>query len=430
MTRALNRLTALAVKKATGPAALQDGGGLMLRISHSGSKFWVLRIQLGKKRSDVGLGGYPAVSLENARKAAQSSRERAMRGEDPSPKKAAALQRSNSTDKTVVTFRDVFEDFFQLKKKSLSNGKHIWQWTTTMEMFVFPVIGDRPVAEIGPSEIVTLLTPIWHEKAETARRTLMRVRNVFDAAIVQGLRDKANRCTGVDKVLGSVRRKVEHHKALPWRDVPQFMEDLHNRSDARESTTRLLLEWSILHASRPGEARGALWCEIDEKGKTWTIPGDDPVTGRRMKGGEPHVVPLSDRALAILLDSRRLAPKSELIFPSRAGAKLSDMTMTKLLQRMKYAERADPHGFRSTFKDWCADQGVRDEVSEAALAHKDTNKVRGAYRRTDYLVERRELMQRWADYISATTKLQSRKRKESADVVAVLADGANACDQC
>ena len=404
MSRALNRLTALAVKRATGPAALQDGGGLILRISNSGSKYWVLRIQLGKKRSDVGLGGYPAVSLENARKLAHTSRERAKRGDNPSPKNAAALHRSNSAHKPVMTFRYVFEDYFRLKKKSLSNGKHIWQWTTTMETFVFPSIGDRPVADVGPSEIVALLTPIWHEKAETARRTLMRIRNVFDAAIVQGLREKANPCTGVDKVLGSVRRKVEHHKALPWRDLPQFMDELRSRSDARESITRLLLEWSILHASRPGEARGTLWSEINENARTWTIPGDDPIAGRRMKGGETHVVPLSNRALDILKDARRLAPQTELVFPSRRGSKLSDMTMTKLLRRMKY-EMADPHGFRSTFKDWCAEHAVRDEVSEAALAHKDTNKVRGAYRRTDYLEERRHLMQRWADYISCANYL-------------------------
>lgn len=132
LTRALNRLSALAVKKATGPAALQDGGGLILRIGNTGSKHWVLRIQFRNKRTDIGLGGYPAVSLENARKAAQSSRERAMRGEDPSPKPAAHLLGPNATDNPATTFRDVFEDFFQLKKKSLSNGKHIWQWTTTI----------------------------------------------------------------------------------------------------------------------------------------------------------------------------------------------------------------------------------------------------------------------------------------------------------
>lgn len=407
MGRARHRLSAIEVKKAVGPSVLQDGAGLMLRVNSAGTKAWVLRTQVAGRRRDVGLGGYPAISLEHARTRAQEARQRLKLGEEFSPTKAARLaRRADQVPQKVVTFRKAFEDYFELKRKSLSNGKHVWQWTATMEAYAFPKFGDKAVAEVTPAEVIAALAPIWHDKQETARRTLMRIRNVFDASIVQGIREKANPCTGVEKVLGTARRKVDHHKALPWSDLPQFVADLHARSDRRERLTRLLMEWAILHASRPGEARGALWCEVDLDARTWTIPGDDPKTGRRMKGGETHIVPLSDRAIAILEVAKSLAPNSDLIFPSYRGTVVSDMTMTKLLQRMKYADRADAHGFRSTFKDWCADHGIRDEVSEVALAHKDSNKVRRAYRRTDYLEERRQLMQRWSEF--ATSRIDAR----------------------
>jgi len=402
MGRAFNKLTAVRVKTTTGKGKLYDGGGLMLLVDASGQKRWVLRITAGK-RQDLGLGGYPAVSLEEARKKAQAARERALRGDDPSP--TAAL-RVAQAERVVVTdrptFREAFTSYFETKRRSLSNGKHIKQWTSTMEAYAFPVFGERPVADITAAEVISALQPVWFDKPETGKRVLQRIKNTFDFAIVTGLRDKASPCVGVEKMLGTRHRDVKHHRALPWRDVPAFMKALRSGSaDDKGRLTRLLLEFSILTAARSGEARGARHDEISLSEQCWTIPGNNEETGRRMKGGEEHTVPLTPRALKIVEEARSLAPDSDLIFPSSRGGPVSDMTLTALVRRMGYAEVATVHGFRSSFKDWCAETGVADDVSEAALAHQDRNKVRSAYKRTSFLDQRKALMMTWATFCAS-----------------------------
>jgi integrase len=199
----------------------------------------------------------------------------------------------------------------------------------------------------------------------------------------------------VIRELGTEHRVVTHHAALSWRLVPDFVRSLPNRK--MTTATRLLFEFLILTVARSGEARGALWQEFDLQRRLWTIPATDLVTGRRMKGGEVHVVPLSDRAMTILGEARRL-DDGGIVFPGRKGQPLSDNTLSKLLRDAKIP--GPPHGFRSSFKDWAAEAGVRDEVSEAALAHTDRDKVRAAYRRTRYLEERTALMKVWADFVA------------------------------
>jgi len=293
-----------------------------------------------------------------------------------------------------VSFTKAFEDFFAIRKQHLSNGKHVQQWQNTMRDYVFPTIGKRPVADITAGEVIDVLKPIWFEKPETASRVLQRINATFDSAILRGTREKANPCVGISQELGTVHREARHHKALPWRDVPAFVRSL--RGSSASEITRLLFEFLVLTAARSGEARGALWEEIDFKNATWTIPGLSLETGRRMKGRKQHIVPLSDRALEILERAKSLHD-GRLIFSSPSGQPLSDSTLSKLMRDWDLA--GTPHGFRSAFKDWAAEHGIRDEVSEAALAHTDQNEVRAAYRRTQFLDERRGLMRDWSEFV-------------------------------
>jgi integrase len=252
---------------------------------------------------------------------------------------------------------------------------------------VFPAIGQRPVGEIGAAEVIDILKPIWNTKRETARRVLQRMRVVFEAAIVRGERDKASPTIGVATVLGSRNRKLEHHPAMPYADVPAFVSRL--RRLEGWPATRLSFEFLILTASRSGEVRLSTWDEIDIDAALWNVPAE------RMKARVEHSVPLSHRAVAILRETRAAYPGSVFVFPgTKPGLPLSDMTLTKVLRDAGLNGKATTHGFRSSFKDWCAEVArVRDEVSEAALAHKIPDKVRAAYLRTRFLDERRKLMQ-------------------------------------
>ena len=387
--RAANRLSAVKVSKLKEPGLYEDGAGLRLVLTEQGVKRWALRVTISGRRVERGLGVWPTVSLEDARRKAEDFRRAAHGGQDA--RAEAKKQRRTSG----VTVRVAFEQFFEVRRQQLKNAKHVQQWENTMRDYVFPVIGSRPVAEIAAAEVLAVLQPIWFTKAETASRVLQRMSAVFDSAILRETREKANPCIGVTRELGTDHRKVKHHAALPWSSVPGFVRDLPNRK--MTMATRLLFEFLILTIARSGEARGALWQEFDLQRQLWTIPATDPVTGRRMKAGEMHVVPLSDRAIKILVEARKLSD-GPIVFPGRKGQPLSDNTLSKLLRDAKIT--GTPHGFRSSFKDWAAESGVRDEVSEAALAHTDRDKVRAAYRRTRFLEERRELMQVWADFIA------------------------------
>ena len=299
-----------------------------------------------------------------------------------------------------VTFRSAFDDYFEMKEQQLSNEKHKAQWRSTMQAYVFPAIGKRPVGEVTAAEVIDILKPIWNTKHETARRILQRMRAVFEAAIVRGERDKASPTIGVATVLGSRKQKREHHPAMHYANVPAFVSLL--RGLEGWTATRLAFEFLILTASRSGEVRLATWDEIDLDAALWTVPAE------RMKGRAEHAVPLAPRAVAILREARAAYPKSEFVFPgTKPGLPLSDMTLTNVLRDAGLNGQATAHGFRSSFKDWCAEVAkVRDEVSEAALAHKIPDKVRAAYLRTRFLDERRHVMQHWARYVARANKEQ------------------------
>jgi integrase len=234
----------------------------------------------------------------------------------------------------------------------------VQQWLSTMRDYVLPKIGHRPVADIAAADVIDILEPIWFTRPETAGRVLQRLKAVFDSAILRGARERANPCIGVPVELGTDHRRVGHYAALPWRAVPAFVRDL--RQLPSISLSKLVLEFLILTATRSGEARDALWEEVDLDRKLRTIPA------RRMKSRETHVVPLVDRALEILQEVRELHA-GPVVYPGSNGQPLSDNTLSKPMRDAAIA--GTPHGFRSSFKDWAAKTGVRDEVSETVLAH-------------------------------------------------------------
>ena len=379
-----HKLSAVRVKALKAPGKYEDGGGLRLVVGTNGNKHWVVRVTVAGRRLERGLGAYPDITLEAARDAASKARKAAEANLDIRTEERREALAS-------MTFREMFRITLAQREKQLSNAKHLKQWTSTMEAYVFPAIGSTPVADVSTAQVLKILSPIWFSKPETAKRVLQRMEAVFKSAIVRGARRVASPCIGVADELGTKHRIVSHHASMPWQDVPDLIELLHAPARRRMRVTSLALEFLILTATRSGETRGAMWSEFDTERGLWVIPPE------RMKAREEHRVPLSKRCLEILTELRAAHPKSELVFPSRNGQPLSDMTLTKLLRDEEI--EATPHGFRSSFKVWASERAkAPHEVSEAALAHSLGSKVVAAYLRTDFLHERRLLMQAWADY--------------------------------
>jgi integrase len=248
-----------------------------------------------------------------------------------------------------------------------------------------------------PATSCRVMKPIWFTRPETARRVLQRLEAVFKSAILREYRARASPCIGVAQELGTRHRDVVHHRALPYAEIPEFIARL-QATDAWPAT-KLALEWLTLTATRSGETRLARWSEVDEPAALWTIPAPRMNKPRERK---PHIIPLPPRCLEILQAVRTAYPSApgDWLFPStKAGTPMGDVALTRLLREMGYTDRATVHGFRSTFKDWSAEATkVRDEVSEVALSHAIPGKVRAAYLRTDFLKDRRSLMDAWAEY--------------------------------
>jgi integrase len=396
-TLVFHRLSATFVRQCGAPGVYQDGGGLRFRVYSNGTRLWVMRIVAAGRRRDISLGAFPTISLAEARCHAGAIRKAVAEGRDPIAEKQAArvvavpLPMANSLQDERPTFGHCWDTYWAAKEPQLSNGKHRDQWVATMKTYVLPYFGRRPVADIKPSEVIEILNPIWHTKEETARRVLQRIDAVFVSAITRELRDKASPCTGVARELGTRRRDQAHHAALPHAEVPAFVQRLQMRKGPLGS--RLAFEFLIITATRSGETRGATWNEVDLEARCWTI------AAARMKARIEHIVPLSDRAVAILRQAKSERGGSSLCFPNAKGKPFSDMVFTKTLRDMGLGKRATAHGFRTAFKVWAAENGVRDEVSEAALAHTDPNKVRAAYRRTSFIEERRGVMQAWCNFV-------------------------------
>jgi integrase len=385
--RAAHRLTVAEVRSISKPGRHRDGAGLFLNVDATGAKRWGLIIETGGRRHELGgIGPYPQVTLAEAREKASEIRKRIRLADDPS----AVIQKRRPA--RVATFRQAAQTVIEMHSPSWRNGKHAAQWTSTLEAYAYPLLANRSIAELSASDVIEMLSPIWLEKPETARRVLQRVNAIFEWAIVTGARAAANPCTGVRRVLPKQSSAVRHHPALPYVEVPGFVAALRTWPSAQIALA--CMEFLILTATRSGEVRFAQWPEIDWAAATWTLPAE------RTKAGRAHVVPLANQALHLLRSIRPSPPGSGLIFPGqKLGAPLSDMTLSMILRRMGL--KAVPHGFRSAFRDWAAERtDFPREIAEAALAHAVPSKVEAAYRRTDYFDRRRELMALWGAFVS------------------------------
>ncbi len=388
----MGKLSALAVKSISKPGRHGDGGGLYLNIAPAGTKSWIQRIVIGGRRRDIGLGAYPAISLARAREMAHENRVAVAEGRDPVEEKREAREAALSPSASVPTFEEAASAVIELRRPTWSNPKHAKQWESTLKTYAYPIIGKMPVDKITRRDVLAILTPIWTDKPETARRLRQRMEVIFDWVDVQGWRQDNPANKAILRVLPPGSKIKGHHDALPYSRVPEALGRV-RESDA-DLVTRLAFEFLVLTAARSGEARKATWSEIDMDSAKWTVPAE------RMKAHREHKVPLSGRCLEILDEARKLNGRGgDLIFPAWSGKPLSDMTFTELLRREEIP--AVPHGFRSSFKDWCledSDIGDRDLLSELALAHDIGNDTKKAYARTNLFEARRPLMEAWAEF--------------------------------
>lgn len=378
----MGKLTAIGIKNLKEPGRYSDGEGLILKLSAPGKGSWVLRVQSDGKRKDIGLGTLSDCNLGEAREAAREIRRKLRSGVD--------VLAERKRDRLVIpSFRDAAKSVHEEHKAAWKNGKHQIQWIKTLETYVFPAFGDKAVTDVEGPDIRDVLAPIWLTKPETARRVRQRIISVLDWACAKGFREAEAPTRSITRGLPRQPRKNGHFEALPFKEVPSFMAGLRERS----SVGRLALEFVILTAARSGEVRGCLWSEIDLKKKLWVIPAE------RMKVGNVHMIPLPEAALNVLERAKALkSPLSDLVFPGQnPKCPMSDMTLLKIL-RDKGLD-VTVHGFRSSFRDWVAEEtSYQGEVAEAALAHTISNKVEAAYRRTDYLEKRKALMADWAAF--------------------------------
>ena len=397
LARREKRLSALAVTKATKPGMLADGLGLYLRIGPTGAKSWVFRYRVGKSRRDMGLGPLHTVSLAEARVKAAECRKLRLDNSDPLHVREAALLATKLENAKAVTFQDCAEAYVAAHSSSWRNAKHADQWRNTLSSYAYPVFGQLAVQTIDTGLVTKVLEPIWASKTETASRLRGRIECVLDWATVREFRRGENpaRWRGHLENLLPKRQKVqqvEHHAALPYREVPDFIAVLRSQ----EGSAARALEFLIHTATRTSETVGATWAEVNFDAKTWTIPAS------RIKAGKEHRVPLSPTALAILEKMQNIASGDHVFPGGRSGAGLSNMAMLKLLERMGKSDLT-VHGFRSTFRDWVSEQtDFSREVAEMALAHAIGDKVEAAYRRGDLFEKRRKLMEAWSTYCRTT----------------------------
>jgi len=405
------KLTALMVSREKRPGCYGDGGGLYLQVTERGSKSWIYRYWVAERDSttgeltrdpttkkvrgrarEMGLGSCITVSLAEARDRAIECRKLREKEIDPidareAARRQAALERARS-----LRFKEAAGTYMAAHRAAWQNDKHASQWTSTLETYAYPLIGEVSVQAIDTALVMKVIEPIWATKPETANRVRGRIESILDWATVRGFRHGENpaRWRGhLDKLLPSRAkvRKIQHHRALPYAELPAFMAKLREQ----EGIAARALEFAILTAARTGETIGARRSEFNIKEKLWTVPAG------RMKSGKEHRVPLSERAIAIV--PMEALDGGDFVFPGgRRGQPLSNMAMLKLLGRMGRNDLT-VHGFRSTFRDWAAERtNFAGDVVEMALAHAIDSKTEAAYRRGDLFEKRRRLTDAWAEF--------------------------------
>lgn len=379
-----NALSASFVRSVRESGRYADGNGLYLEVKPTGTRSWIQRLTIRGRRRELGLGGFPLVSLAEARAEARTNRKLARNGGDP----LAEKQRIRS----IPSFGEAVEQVWADKRPGWRHPRHAQDWISSLQRHVLPHIGRFRVNELTSADVLRTLRRIWHVRPETARRIRQRISAVMEWTIVMQYRDD-NPCDRLGMVLGLQQGMVQHMPALPHPEVAGAIRTIQASGATR--TVKLAFEFMVLTASRPGEVRGAVWAEVDRESGVWTIPPT------RMKAKRRHRVPLGGRSADILKEARTLdGGNSRLVFPSQDGKPICETRLPRLLAYHKI--QAVPHGFRSSFRDWAAEETNHPrEVVEAALAHAVGSRVEAAYQRSDLFERRRRLMADWDTYLNA-----------------------------
>jgi integrase len=421
MPKVVSEMSAIEVRNLSHPtgkgnALFAVGGvtGLYMQITPSGGRSWILRTTVGKARRDIGLGGFPTVTLAQARDKAREARDRIERGLDPVAERQAAKAALIAASGRGLTFEKAVDSYLKAKLDAFKNAKHRQQWENTLSQYALPVLGKMMVQDIDVRDVLRVLQPLWHEKTETASRLRGRIESVLSWATVAGHRkgDNPARWSGNLKELLPAPSKVAkegNQPALTLEDAPRWFAAL----KTRDGMGARALEFLALTAARSQEVRGATWDEIDLDNALWIVPA------ARMKMGREHRVPLTADAVGLLKGLPRLKD-NPLVFPAARGGQLSDMTVSAVMRRMSetdvgaggtgFLDRvskrpAVPHGLRSTFRDWVAERThFPGEMAEVALAHKISNAVEASYRRGDMIEKRRRMMGEWGEFLTAVPK--------------------------
>ena len=354
---------------------------LYLRVAPGGSKQWVQRLTINGRRRDLGLGGFPLVSVEAATVRATENRLTVWKGGDP-----LAAKRKQA----MPTFREAMLRTQAALRSGWKTETSAAQWLATLQNHA-KRLHDLPVDRIERADVLAVLTPIWQTKPKAARSTRSNMKATLQWCVAQGFITENLAGEAIDGALARGTNTKGHHAAIPWRDTPETLRSLERLSGGL--TVRYALRFIVLTAARSVEVRMATWSEIDRKARTWTIPAE------RMKAGKEHRVPLSDAALAVLDAAAELSDGSGFVFPSprKSGAAIGRRTL--LVAFREIDPTATIHGFRSSFRDWCAETGKPREIAEAALAH-TVGGVEGAYFRSDLFAKRRKLMDKWAAFLT------------------------------
>ena len=397
MAHGINRLSARAVETAKSSGLIADGGGLYLQVSKSGAKSWLYKFMLNGRSREMGLGSLKAVSLADAREKAALCRSSLAGGIDPIEARQADRSRNIAADQKTITFEDAADAYIAAHESGWKNAKHASQWHNTLRADAYSIAGKLSVSDIDTAVVMQILRPIWTLKPETAGRLRGRIERILDWATVSGYRQGQNPAQWrghLDNLLPPKSRihSVRHHPAMPYQEIGDFILQLRER----DGVAAQALEFIIYTAARTSEVRGASWDEFDLDLGIWTIPGP------RTKVGKEHRVPLAERPLEIVRELKSNAT-GDFVFPGgKPGKGLSDMALLSVLRRLEI--KLTVHGFRSSFRDWAAEQTqVPREVAEQALAHTLGNKVEAAYLRSDFFEKRRDLMNLWAAHLGSPT---------------------------
>ena len=382
-----NRLTTRKIDRIAEPCIVGDGNTLFLKVRDDGnggrgSAQWVQIIHINGKRVERGLGGYPIVSLEEARQVAFENRREVKRGRNPFAKPAQDVAKQ-----LAPTFKDALDAVIAIQRESWANARTETGWRAALNTYAMPKLGSKRVDAIQTPDVLAVLQPIWNSKPAVAGRVKRGIAKAMDWAIAKGHRQD-NPVAAVDAVLPTLKKATKHHKALPFAEVPSAIATV--RDSAAHLATKLAFEFLVLTATRSGEVRLTTWGEIDWDKDVWRIPAE------RMKAKVEHVVPLCEQAYDVLMQARDEYGNSGLIFPTLTGKAQYDHHISKLVRQCGI--NAVPHGFRSSFRDWAAENGWERDIAESALAHTITNAVEAAYHRTSYLEKRRRMMADWAKF--------------------------------